>query len=84
MAWEEANAEVAVQDVERQSYLHDHIEAVGQAIELGCDVKGYFVWSFQVRSHALSLSRCIALKRDVIGQFGMGFWVSNALWSGVH
>ena len=39
--------EQAVNDTMRQSYLHDHIDAVGQALEAGCDVKGYFVWSFQ-------------------------------------
>ena len=35
-----------VHDVERVSYLHDHIDAVGEAIEKGVDVVGYFVWSF--------------------------------------
>ncbi len=39
---------VAVNDVQRQQYLHDHIEAVGEALAAGADVKGYFVWSFQV------------------------------------
>ncbi|WP_029290410.1 GH1 family beta-glucosidase [Cellulomonas sp. HZM] len=34
-----------VHDVERTSYLHDHIEAVGQAMDQGADVRGYFVWS---------------------------------------
>lgn len=44
LAWEELNSEVAVDDVQRQQYLYDHIEAVGQAIVDGCDVRGYFVW----------------------------------------
>ncbi|UJP41321.1 glycoside hydrolase family 1 protein [Cellulomonas palmilytica] len=35
-----------VHDVERVSYLHDHVDAVGEAIEKGVDVVGYFVWSF--------------------------------------
>ncbi len=48
LAWEEKTVEDAVNDTMRQQYLYDHIEAVGEAIENGCDVKGYFVWSFQV------------------------------------
>ncbi|ASR53960.1 GH1 family beta-glucosidase [Cellulomonas sp. PSBB021] len=35
-----------VHDVERVAYLHDHIDAVGEAIDKGVDVVGYFVWSF--------------------------------------
>lgn len=34
-----------VHDVERVQYLHDHVDAVGEAIERGADVRGYFVWS---------------------------------------
>ena len=34
-----------VHDVERVSYLHDHIDAVGRAMDAGADVRGYFVWS---------------------------------------
>jgi beta-glucosidase len=48
LAWKEDNVTVAVNDVQRQQYLHDHIEAVGEALQAGADVKGYFVWSFQV------------------------------------
>jgi beta-glucosidase/6-phospho-beta-glucosidase/beta-galactosidase len=48
LAWQEDTVEQAVNDTMRQSYLHDHIDAVGQALQAGCDVKGYFVWSFQV------------------------------------
>jgi beta-glucosidase len=47
LAWKEDNVTVAVQDVQRQQYLHDHIEAVGDALVAGADVKGYFVWSLQ-------------------------------------
>lgn len=47
LAWKEDNATVAVNDVMRQQYLHDHIQAVGEALIAGCDVRGYFVWSFQ-------------------------------------
>lgn len=50
LAWQEDNATVAINDVQRQQYLHDHIEAVGEALIKGADVKGYFVWSFQVSS----------------------------------
>lgn len=35
-----------MQDVTRQRYLHDHLEALGQARQRGADnVRGYFVWS---------------------------------------
>ena len=34
-----------VHDVQRVQYLHDHVDAVGEAIERGADVRGYFVWS---------------------------------------
>ncbi len=34
-----------VHDAERVAYLHDHIDAVGEAIDRGADVRGYFVWS---------------------------------------
>lgn len=35
----------AVHDPDRVSYLERHIRALGEAIERGVDVKGYFVWS---------------------------------------
>jgi beta-glucosidase len=35
----------ALHDPQRVTYLRDHIQAVGEAIELGAPVKGYFVWS---------------------------------------
>jgi beta-glucosidase len=34
-----------VHDVDRVSYLHDHIDAVGKAMDAGVDVRGYFLWS---------------------------------------
>lgn len=34
-----------VHDDERVAYLHDHIDAVGEARDKGVDVRGYFVWS---------------------------------------
>ncbi|MFD6446000.1 GH1 family beta-glucosidase [Promicromonospora sp. NPDC060204] len=34
-----------VHDVERVSYLHDHVEALGLARDQGVDVRGYFAWS---------------------------------------
>ncbi len=34
-----------VEDHPRVEYLHGHLQAVGQAIEAGIDVRGYFVWS---------------------------------------
>jgi beta-glucosidase len=35
----------AVHDPQRVAYLHDHIEAVGAAMDAGADVRGYMVWS---------------------------------------
>ncbi len=37
--------EPAVDDPRRTEYLRGHIAAVGEAIEAGVDVRGYFVWS---------------------------------------
>jgi beta-glucosidase len=38
-------ADGAVHDTERESYIVQHIGAVGDAIADGADVRGYFVWS---------------------------------------
>lgn len=42
---DEVSADGHVHDADRVSYLHDHIDAVGAAIEAGADVRGYFAWS---------------------------------------
>lgn len=34
-----------VHDPDRVSYLHRHLDAVGEAMDAGADVRGYFVWS---------------------------------------
>lgn len=34
-----------VHDDRRVAYLHDHVEALGQARDKGVDVRGYFAWS---------------------------------------
>jgi beta-glucosidase len=34
-----------VHDVERTKYIVDHVQAVGDAIADGADIRGYFVWS---------------------------------------
>jgi len=34
-----------IHDRQRIAYLHDHIEAIGAALDAGVDVRGYFVWS---------------------------------------
>jgi beta-glucosidase/6-phospho-beta-glucosidase/beta-galactosidase len=47
LAWKANNVTDAVNDVVRQSYLRDHINAVGEALKAGVDIRGYFVWSFQ-------------------------------------
>jgi len=46
LAWKETEEE-AVHDTVRQQYLSDHINAVGEAIQGGANVKGYFIWSLQ-------------------------------------
>ena len=38
-------SEGTVPDVERTKYILDHVQAVGEAIAEGADVRGYFVWS---------------------------------------
>jgi beta-glucosidase len=38
-------ADGRVHDPRRIAYLHDHIEAVGVALDAGADVRGYLVWS---------------------------------------
>ncbi|MCU1552071.1 MAG: beta-glucosidase [Glaciihabitans sp.] len=43
---DEVTADGAIHDVERTEYIRAHIEAVGEAIAEGADVRGYFVWSF--------------------------------------
>lgn len=35
----------SVHDPERAAYVHAHLEAVHRAIEVGVDVRGYFLWS---------------------------------------
>ncbi|HEY0217137.1 MAG TPA: family 1 glycosylhydrolase, partial [Cellulomonas sp.] len=42
---DEVSADGRVHDVPRVEYLHDHIDAVGAAMDAGVDVRGYFVWS---------------------------------------
>ncbi|WP_024287524.1 GH1 family beta-glucosidase [Cellulomonas sp. KRMCY2] len=42
---DEVGPDGAVDDVERTSYVVDHLRAVHQAIEAGADVRGYFAWS---------------------------------------
>jgi len=44
-AWYDTVVDGRVHDQERVDYLHDHVEAVGQAMDAGADVRGYFVWS---------------------------------------
>jgi beta-glucosidase len=42
---DEVSADGRVHDLPRVEYLHDHIDAVGAAMDAGVDVRGYFVWS---------------------------------------
>ncbi len=38
-------ADGLVHDSERTAFVLDHVAAIADAIELGADVRGYFVWS---------------------------------------
>ncbi|WP_311836148.1 GH1 family beta-glucosidase [Cellulomonas fimi] len=42
---DEVTPDGRVHDPQRVAYLHDHLAAVGSAIDAGADVRGYFVWS---------------------------------------
>ncbi|SOD60889.1 beta-glucosidase [Streptomyces zhaozhouensis] len=42
---DKVDANGAVHDPNRIGYLHGHLDAVHQAIGLGVDVRGYFLWS---------------------------------------
>jgi beta-glucosidase len=42
---DEVSADGRVHDSERAAYIRSHIDAVGEAIAEGADVRGYFVWS---------------------------------------
>jgi len=45
-AWDDVvEPDGSINDVDREQYLHEHVDAVAQAIEQGADVRGYFVWS---------------------------------------
>ena len=45
-AWPDTVSEDGeVHDPDRVSYLHEHLEAVADAVENGVDVRGYFAWS---------------------------------------
>jgi beta-glucosidase len=35
-----------IRDVDRYTYLHDHLEALAKAREEGADIRGYMAWSF--------------------------------------
>lgn len=39
------DADGRVRDVQRVSYVHDHLAAVAAAMDAGADVRGYFLWS---------------------------------------
>jgi beta-glucosidase len=43
--FEDVDADGRLRDAERIDYLYRHIDAVGDAIDAGADVRGYFVWS---------------------------------------
>ncbi len=39
------SADGRVHDPERTAYVHQHVQAISEAIEQGADVRGYFLWS---------------------------------------
>jgi beta-glucosidase len=41
----ESGGQPLIEDDERIRYLHDHVAAMGRAIEAGADCRGYFHWS---------------------------------------
>lgn len=43
---DQVQADGSINDLDRLTYLHDHIAAVHEANEQGADVRGYLVWSF--------------------------------------
>ncbi|MCU1431802.1 MAG: beta-galactosidase [Actinotalea sp.] len=42
---DEVSEDGRVHDEDRVGYIHAHLDAVGQAMDEGADVRGYFVWS---------------------------------------
>lgn len=45
-AWDDVvEPDGSINDVDREQYLLEHVDAVAHAIEEGADVRGYFVWS---------------------------------------
>jgi beta-glucosidase len=44
-AYDDDLADGAVEDDARTDYISSHIAAIGEAIDQGVDVRGYFVWS---------------------------------------
>ena len=45
-AWDDVvEPDGSINDVDREQYLLDHVDAVARAITEGADVRGYFVWS---------------------------------------
>ena len=42
---DEVAADGRVHDATRVAYLHDHVDALGEAMDAGVDLRGYFVWS---------------------------------------
>ncbi len=49
----DADGTARVHDDRRVAYLHDHVDAVGAAIDAGADVRGYFAWSCSTTSSGL-------------------------------
>ncbi len=69
-----------VHDAERIDYLHRHIDAIGQAMDAGADVRGYFVWSLMDNFEwAYGFSRRFGLLRvdyDTLERT----WKDSAYW----
>jgi len=43
---DEVDDDGRIRDVDRYTYLHDHLEALAKARDEGADIRGYMAWSF--------------------------------------
>lgn len=69
-----------VHDARRVAYLHDHVAAVGAALDAGVDVRGYFAWSLMDNFEwAYGYSKRFGILH-VDYPTGERTWKDSALW----
>jgi beta-glucosidase len=69
-----------VHDPLRIQYLHDHVEAMGQAMDAGVDIRGYFAWSLMDNFEwAYGFSKRFGIVR-VDYPTGERAWKDSAFW----